>query len=227
MYSFHLLKGKQRGDLVEENKNIKVLIIDDEEDILYTIKEICTYCGYEAITTQSGKEGYHLCRKEKPNLIIIDYHMPNWDGLTTIKKIKELDEAVAILVLTVDERQEISDKFMEVGATDFAIKPIKAPDLIARMKVNLKINKIQQKMIEERESMFVDKGISPATLSVILDYLKEREEDVTIDDITNGVNLAYQTVHRYLQYLLEEDKLEILPTYGKIGRPKNKYRLLK
>lgn len=211
---------------MKENENTKVLVIDDEADILYTIKEICTYCGYEVVTTQSGREGYNLCKRENPNLVIVDYHMPNWDGLTTIKKIKELDQAVAILVLTVDERQEISDKFMEVGATDFAIKPIKAPDLIARMNVNLKINRIQQKMIEDRESVFVDKGISPATLSIIIEYLKKQNSDVTIDDITSNVNLAYQTVHRYIQYLLEEEKLEVIPIYGKLGRPKNRYRLL-
>lgn len=204
----------------------KIIIIDDEPDILYTIKEICLHGGWEAITTNSGKQGYELCRLHKPNLAIVDYHMPDWDGLTTVKRIRQMDSSVSILVLTVDERQETAEKFIAAGATDFAIKPIKSPDLISRIKMNLRINEIQQKYVEERHQVYIDKGISPATLSIICDYLREQKEGVTIDDITIGLNLAYQTVHRYVQYLIEEKKIEIVPIYGQIGRPKNKYKLL-
>lgn len=204
----------------------KIIIIDDEPDILYTIKEICLHGGWEAVTATNGKQGYELCRIHKPNLAIVDYHMPDWDGLTTVKKIRQMDNSVSILVLTVDERQETAEKFITAGATDFAIKPIKSPDLISRIKMNLKINEIQQKYVEEKHQVFIDKGISPATLSIICDYLKEKKEGLTIADITNDLNLAYQTVHRYVQYLLEEKRIEILPIYGQIGRPKNKYRLL-
>lgn len=204
----------------------KIIIIDDEPDILYTIKEICNHGGWEAITACNGKKGFELCKLHRPNLAIVDYHMPDWDGLTTVKKIRQMDNSVSILVLTVDERQETAEKFIEAGATDFAIKPIKSPDLISRIKMNLKINEIQQKYVQEKHQIYIDKGISPATLSIICDYLKEQKEGLTIDEITTGLNLAYQTVHRYVQYLLEEKQIEILPIYGQIGRPKNKYKLI-
>lgn len=203
----------------------KIVIIDDEADILYTIKEICLNGGWDAATALNGRQGYELCKIHKPNLTIVDYHMPDWDGLTTVKKIRQWDNAVSILVLTVDERQEIAEKFIAAGATDFAIKPIKSPDLISRIKINLRINEIQQKYIEEKHQVYIDKGISPATLSIICDYMKDRGEGLTIDDITSGLNLAYQTVHRYIQYLIEEKMIEIVPIYGQIGRPKNKYKL--
>lgn len=203
----------------------KIVIIDDEPDILYTIKEICLHGGWEAIVASNGKQGYEMCKIHKPNLAIVDYHMPDWDGLTTVKKIRQLDSAVSILVLTVDERQEIAEKFIAAGATDFAIKPIKSPDLISRIKMNLRINEIQQKYAEEKHQVYIDKGISPATLSIICDYLSVQKEGLTIDEITSGLNLAYQTVHRYIQYLIEEKKIEIIPIYGQIGRPKNKYKL--
>ncbi|MCT4509334.1 MAG: response regulator [Tepidibacter sp.] len=206
---------------------ISVVVIDDEEDILYTIKEICTFGGYDVLTATSGREGYELCKKYKPELVIVDYHMPDWDGMNTVKKIRSINKAVSILVLTVDERQEISDKFIEVGATDFAIKPIKAPDLISRIKVNLKIYEINKKSIEDRANVFVDKGISPATLNLIWDFLLSQDKDITIEEIAKGMNLAYQTVHRYVQYLIEHEKLELIPVYGQIGRPKNKYKVKK
>lgn len=216
-----------RFEVIEMNKTNtpKILIIDDEPDILYTIKEICLHGGWETATAPNGKKGYELCKTYKPNLAMVDYHMPDWDGLTTVKKIRQLDNAISILVLTVDERQEIAEKFIAAGATDFAIKPIKSPDLISRIKINLRINEIQQRYIEEKHQVYIDKGISPATLSIIIDYMKDQGAGVTIDDITTGLNLAYQTVHRYIQYLIEEKMIEIVPIYGQIGRPKNKYKL--
>ena len=204
----------------------KIVIIDDEPDILYTITEICSLGGWETATALNGRQGYELCKINKPNLVIVDYHMPDWDGLTTVKKIRQLDNSVSILVLTVDERQEVAEKFINAGATDFAIKPIKSPDLISRIKVNLRINEIQKKHIAEKQQIYIEKGISPATLSIIYDYLNKQDIELTIDDIAIGLNLAYQTVHRYIQYLLEEKKIETVPIYGPIGRPKNKYKLL-
>jgi two-component system, CitB family, response regulator DctR len=204
----------------------KVVIIDDEADIQYTIKEICLYGGWNAIIAKSGMQGFELCKTHSPNLVIVDYHMPDWDGLTTVKKIRQLDSTISILVLTVDERQEIAEKFLAAGANDFAIKPIKSPDLISRIKINLKINEIQQNYLKEKQQTFIDKGISPATLSIICDYMKEQKEGLTIDEITCGVKLAYQTVHRYIQYLIEDGKIDTLPIYGQLGRPKNKYKIL-
>lgn len=204
----------------------KIVIIDDEPDILYTIKEICILGGWQPIPADNGKRGYKLCAVNKPDLVIIDYHMPEWDGITTVRRIRELDKAVSILVLTVDERQEIAEKFMNAGANDFAIKPIKSPDLISRIKVNLQINQMQRKQINDRNQIFIDKGISSATLNIITGFLQEQSQPLTIEEITTGVKLAYQTVHRYLQYLIEEYKVETIHQYGKVGRPKNKYRLL-
>lgn len=203
----------------------KILIVDDEPDILYTIKEICLYGGWDTVTASNGMQGYELCKAHPPNLVIIDYHMPGWDGLTTVKKIRQHDAAVSILVLTIDENQDVADRFMAAGATDFAIKPIKSPDLISRIKVNLKINEVQQKNINDIQNAFVDKGISPATLSIITDFLSHQKEGLTIEEITSQVNLAYQTVHRYIQHLIQENKLEVIPIYGQLGRPKNKYKL--
>lgn len=198
----------------------KILIIDDEPSILFTISEICSYCGYDAITATSGQEGLDIVQSEVVDLIILDYNMPGWDGLMTTKKIKAYNSQIPIMILTIDEQQQTADKFMEAGANDFSIKPIKAPDLIARMKMNLQIGQMQQQMQQKKEDRYIEKGISYATLCVITEYLKKQEESVTFEDITSNVNLAYQTVHRYVKFLENNDSLEITPIYGQLGRPK-------
>lgn len=206
--------------------NKKILVIDDEPDIVYTIKEICEFAGHEVVTANEGMTGIELFKKHQPNLIIVDYHMPKYDGLITVKKIRQIDDTVAILVLTVDERHEVLDKFMEVGATDFSVKPVKAPDLISRINVNLRINAMQMQNKMDKESVFVDKGISVATLKMIEDYLRSCDMEASIKEISLGVELAYQTVHRYIQYLVDKGRVEMVLKYGKVGRPLNYYKTM-
>lgn len=206
------------------NKKKLILIIDDEPDIVYTIKEICLYAEYDVITASNGLEGIKLFEFNTPNLIIMDYHMPKYDGLITAKKIREMDQTVAILVLTVNEQQDIFEKFIEAGVTDFSLKPVKAPDLISRINVNMRINEMQLKNKQAQENVFVDKGISVATLSMIEAYLEKQTIGQTIKVISSGVELSYQTVHRYILYMLEKKQIEVVSKHGKVGRPLNYYR---
>lgn len=207
------------------NDKKKILVIDDEPDIVYTIKEICEFAGHDVMTASDGLCGIELHKSYKPNLMIVDYHMPKYDGLSTIKKIREVDDTVAILVLTVDERQEVLERFMVAGATDFSVKPVKAPDLIARVNVNLRINEMQLKNKLDMEHVFIDKGISQATLRMVEDYMANMAEEETLKSVAKGVDLAYQTVHRYVQYLIDNGRVEVISKYGKVGRPTNYYKL--
>ncbi|MDA8212913.1 MAG: response regulator [Clostridia bacterium] len=202
----------------------KILVIDDDADIRYTISEICRFGGWEPLVAANGQEGLEIFRLNRPELVMVDYHMPVKDGINTVREIRELDGWVPILVLTVDERQEVADNFLDQGATDFALKPIKAPDLIARIRINLQIGRLQRQKQQQQEEVFVTKGISASTLTIIEDYLKAQKEALTIEEITKQVSLAYQTVHRYLLYLVEEGKVVIECDYGKVGRPRNRYK---
>jgi len=205
-------------------KMSRILIIDDDADIRYTISEICRFGGWEPLTAANGQAGLEIFQKEQPELVMVDYHMPVKDGMDTVRGIRELDGWVPILVLTVDERQEIADTFLDQGATDFALKPIKAPDLIARIRVNLRIGQLQMQKIQQQGEVFVTKGISASTLSIVEDFLKAQTDALTIEEINKQVSLAYQTVHRYLMHLVEEGKVAIECDYGKVGRPRNRYK---
>lgn len=209
------------------SENTKVIVIDDNHDILFTVKEICEFCDYTVFTADKGEVGYKLALVEKPDLIIIDYHMPGWDGLLTVKKIHQSMPEIAILVLTVDENQETAEEFLKAGATDFAVKPIKAPDLIARMKINLQLKDMQSQLVSNQEQEYIEKGISAITLEKIENFMQGQSQPLTIQDVSNSVELSYKTVHRYIQYLVESNRVETIHQYGTIGRPKNRYQIIK
>lgn len=202
----------------------KILIIDDDTDIRYTISEICRFGSWDPLEAANGQEGLEKFKDHRPDLVMMDYHMPVKNGMTTLQELRALDNLVPILILTVDERQEIADAFLDMGATDFALKPIKAPDLIARIRVNLQIGQLQKQKQQKKEEVFVTKGISASTLNIIEDFLKQQETALTIEEITSRVGLAYQTVHRYLMYLVNNKYALAECDYGKVGRPRNRYK---
>ncbi|WP_229683057.1 response regulator [Virgibacillus oceani] len=199
-----------------------ILIVDDNEDIRYTLNEICKFANYNVIEASTGRQAADLCKKMAPDLVLLDYHMPNWDGLKTTKEIRLYNQRIPIIILTVDERQEIANRFLNAGATDFALKPIKAPDLLSRIRINLKISKLT----EDRNSVYVDKGINQATLMSIKNYLVTQKSPSTINEIQQNLPIAYQTVHRYLNYLEGKGEVEVISHYGKKGRPKNMYKFV-
>lgn len=197
-----------------------ILVIDDNPDIRFTVVEICDFAGWSVTEASNGKEGVEAFDPFTHKLVLVDYHMPEWDGLRTVRELRKIHKNVPIIVLTVDDRLELADDFTKAGANDFASKPLKAPDLISRIRLNLKITKLRN----DHEGAFVEKGINPATLQQIKHFLHGQKEPLTINEIKKELPVAYQTVHRYLNYLVEMGEVEVISHYGNKGRPKNKYQ---
>ncbi|MCT4606524.1 MAG: response regulator [Marinisporobacter sp.] len=205
--------------------DIKILMIDDNREILFALSTICEYKGWIPIIATGVEEGIIKYKEHQPDIVLIDYHMPMINGMVGVKLLRTISETVPIIVLTVEEKQEIADTFMDIGASDFALKPIKAPDLIARINVHLKLkNSIVEHNADYKQYR---KGISIRTLELIENYMRELNDYTSITNISKNTGLAYQTVHRYLQHLSTCNKVVIHQDYGSIGRPKKSYKWVK
>lgn len=202
---------------------MKILIIDDDPSLRYMLTEICKHAGWESDTAENGKEGVACFQQGQYDLILVDYHMPEMDGLQTVKEIRSLNTYIPVLVLTVDERQEIADQLLDEGATDFALKPVKAPDMISRIQLHVQLANMRQHQ-EQEEDIYSTKGISRHTLQHISNYLKKQKEPISVDELSKNIDLAYPTVYRYLMHLLDEGKVNQVLSHQKIGRPKKLYQ---
>lgn len=200
---------------------LTILAIDDDTDILYTLKAIGVTMGWQVYTEQDSQKAMAAVIHYKPDIILIDYHMPKQDGLSSVRAIRSHDRLVPILVLTVDERQEIADQFLMAGASDFANKPIKVADLAARIAVHMRLAERPQ---SSPESAFCEKGINGATLSLVRAACQQAQGPFLIEDIVEITGLAYQTAFRYLQYLQTRKELAATSDYGKVGRPRKRYQ---
>ena len=199
-------------------RKITILSIDDEENIRFALGELFRFQGWEACCAPTVAQGIEQFRLHRPDIVLIDYHMPGINGVEGVRLLRKLSRTVPIIVFTIDESQEVADQFLQAGASDFALKPIKAPDIISRIKLHLRL------LEREQPAQPLSKGLSEATLQLVLDSLKEGEDYMTVNEVAKSSGLAYQTVYRYLQYLIQNKKVEMVSIYGKVGRPRQLFR---
>lgn len=117
---------------------IKVLVVDDEDDVRRLIKIKLTKAGFEVVTGTNGEEAVAVCKQEIPDLVIMDWMMPKMDGPTATKIIKEeCQPAPIVLMLTARGTQQDVIEGLGGGADDYIIKPFAPRELIARVNVAL------------------------------------------------------------------------------------------
>ena len=112
----------------------KILIVDDEPEIIQLIKRYAENEGYEVDTADDGRCAVELCRKKDFDAIIMDIMMPDMDGFTACKKIREFKD---VPVLMLSARGTEYDKLFgfEVGIDDYVTKPFSTKEIMARIKV--------------------------------------------------------------------------------------------
>ncbi len=118
----------------------KILIVDDEIDVLEFIEYNLRKEGYETATARDGLEAIRMAKQFRPDLVLLDVMMPNLDGLSAaehLRSMKELDKVLVVfLTARSDEQSELAG--FQAGADDYIAKPIKPRLLISRIKALLR-----------------------------------------------------------------------------------------
>ena len=117
----------------------RVLVMDDESDIRHLVEVKLKGAGFEVLTARDGKEGVDLALAEKPTLMVVDVMMPEKDGYTVIREVKEaLGDAAPIAILLTAKGQDADvARGLASGADDYIIKPFSPRELLARINVAL------------------------------------------------------------------------------------------
>lgn len=111
----------------------KILLVDDEPDVLKIIKIRLEASGYHVVTATNGQEGLDCIFRECPDLVISDVLMPVMDGFTLYKKLKHNPATADIPVLILTARGHMEDSFRVMGADDFLTKPFDPQDLLDKV----------------------------------------------------------------------------------------------
>lgn len=204
---------------------VTILAVDDDDNILYTLGAIGKTAGWNIDGVSDGQAALDRLREEPHySLVLLDYHMPNMNGLTVLEHLRADYPDLPVLVLTVDEDERTAEAFLDAGATDFALKPIKAADLIARIRLHLRLARAEQRLEQPVIPDDLPKGIQYQTLAEMMRSVKEANEFITQQDLAAMTGFAYQTVCRYVGYLEETGHIDVKLDYGKLGRPRKTIR---
>ena len=114
----------------------KVLIVDDEPDLVEAVRASLVESGYAVVTAANGTEGLKKAGEHKPHLILLDILMPKMDGYELLEKIKKTAELWNIPVVMVTARAETGSilKSQDLMASDYLIKPFNADELLNLVK---------------------------------------------------------------------------------------------
>ena len=123
-----------------KKKEIKILLVDDEQDILEIVGFNLQQEGYQIVTATNGREAVAVAKKEIPQLIIMDVMMPEMDGMEACEAIRKIPELNNVIITFLTARNEDYSQVagFDAGADDYIAKPIKPKLLVSKVKALLR-----------------------------------------------------------------------------------------
>lgn len=176
------------------SKKASVLVVDDDIRILHMLRRILELEGYKVLMVSSGESALNIFDEESPDLVLLDVMMPDVDGYTVCKSIREFSQ-IPIIMVTAKGNDEEKVQGLDAGADDYVAKPFSASELAARVRAVL------------RRTTLWDEHPEPAFRShdLVIDFAHHR---VTLSGCE--VNLT-ATEYRLLSYLARNAERLVTP----------------
>jgi DNA-binding response OmpR family regulator len=102
----------------------RVLVVDDEPDAVELLQEFLATKGYEVCTAGDGEEALQQVKEQRPHLILLDVRMPKMNGLEVLRRVREIDREVGIIMVTAVNEEETGREALKLGAFDYITKPL-------------------------------------------------------------------------------------------------------
>jgi len=221
-----------------KKKDIKILLVDDEQDILEIVGYNLTQEGYQVVTAANGKEAITKAKKELPHLIIIDVMMPEMDGMEAVENIRRIPELSNVIITFLTARSEDYSQVagFDAGADDYIAKPIKPKLLVSKVKAllrrlkddesrddtlrvgNIEINREEYKIvIEDREIVLPRKEFELFYLLASKPGKVFKREEILDKVWGNEVVVGGRTIDVHIRKLREKIGDDIFKTIKGVG----------
>lgn len=117
---------------------MKILVVDDDLELLRLIAFTLRQSGYLVLEAQDGQEGLAVAARELPDLVLLDVNMPRVDGFELLERLRSTGSTVPVLMLTVRSSEEDQVRGLDLGADDYLTKPFSPRTLLARVRALLR-----------------------------------------------------------------------------------------
>ncbi len=164
----------------------KILLIEDDSDLFALLKYNLEKEGFSLTGTQTGRDALELCRQVRPDLILLDIMLPDYDGLEICKAVRKDLDLASTPVIFLTARASETDRIvgLELGANDYVVKPFFVRELIARIKLQFRNQSVPSRVLEagglqlDRNSCQVHLNGTPLSLTAtefrLLEFLMSR-----------------------------------------------------
>lgn len=192
----------------------------------------------------NAKDAWSYICKYSIDLIILDVYMPEMTGLSLLQKMRANEDRTEVIMVTADNSLADIQAAMSLGVLDYLVKPFEPDRLnyaiqkyiskhnISSAEATLTQEEIDVMLSPDNPALHhggqqMDKGIQQTTLKMLMDCLKRHSgERVSCDVLADQSGLSKVTVRRYMNHLIQEDKVKSIIDYQTGGRPRITYQLL-
>lgn len=230
---------------------INVMIIEDDPMVMeINYRFLKKIEGFKVCKKASNlKEAYeYIVSENNLDLILLDIYLPRENGLEFLKKLRKDEIKLDAIIITADRSKDSLKEALMYGAIDYIIKPFTFNRFEETFK-NYRDKYIKLENVEELEQTTIDKlisnknyvehekedilkkddhltkGLNKFTYEKIWSYICKSQNYFTAEDISKELGMARITIRKYLEYMQREGKLDFKLEYGKVGRPKHKYKV--
>ena len=223
---------------------IRTLVVDDD----YRVADLhCVYVervpGFVvAGKAHGGIEALRLIDQLRPDLLLLDFYLPDLSGLEVLRRLREEDHPpLDVIAITAARDVEHLRGAMRGGVVHYLIKPFRlaafeeklssyasAHARLARMKEadQVEVDRIFGTLRLAARGPALPKGLSEATLELVIQTLRTARSGLAATDVARVAGLSRVTARRYLDHLCRLGSAEVTMRYGSPGRPEHRYRLL-
>ena len=132
------MKREAKANSAEAQRPAKILVVEDEPNMVAGLRDNFEFEGYEVITANDGIEGLRLALEDSPDLVVLDVMMPRMSGLDVCKQLRAKRGSIPIIMLTARGQELDKVVGLELGADDYVTKPFSIRELLARVKAVLR-----------------------------------------------------------------------------------------
>jgi len=143
------MRSETRTNTAEERATAKILIVEDEPNMVAGLRDNFEFEGYSVITARDGVEGLQRALDESPDLVVLDVMMPRMSGLEVCKQLRAKRGSILIIMLTARGQEVDKVVGLELGADDYVTKPFSIRELLARVKAVLRRTAVVPKDMDQ------------------------------------------------------------------------------
>ena len=140
----------------------RILVVDDDPSVISVLKRGLAYEGFAVDTAADGTEGLRVARERTPDLVILDIMMPGLDGLEVLRRLREADAQLPVIMLTAKDAPADQVAGLERGADDYVVKPFTFEVLVARVRALLRRKESERPEVHRFDDLVLDTGTRQA-----------------------------------------------------------------